>query len=171
MKEKLESLVRKLYRVGISTFKDKKVLAWISLGITVYAIPAFYRIFINLKLPFEEFYTFDFGNKFIPKNLPEKLVVNSFAPGGIGAIISEKFFEKWYNQKLEGMKKYFARVFGSFASSIAWSFVQYLGRSGYLILDGKWFEPFYVYPVNYLIALTLAPLATYAMDKIYEKLI
>jgi hypothetical protein len=65
-----------------STIKNKRVLKWLTLGVTVYGLPAFYRAVTKnpIVLPIIE------SPSYIPNNLLEKLIVNPIFPGGVGAV-------------------------------------------------------------------------------------
>ena len=170
----MKQYLKRLYSIDSlkETLKDKKVLKWLVGGIAIYATPAIYRaVTKNPIVPI--FPLVDLKNPYIPKNLYEKLVVNFFAPGGIGAVIGEKYAGKVYG-KLKGVKKYLTRVGGSVGLTGLWTSLQYLGYSVCNYLNYQWpsggnpFESPNIYPFNILLALTIAPLSPYLIEGIGE---
>lgn len=111
-------------------------------------------------------------NPYIPSNLPEKLIVNFVAPGGVGAVIGETLVNKITEDKISGLKKYISRVSGSLTTTSIWTILQYLGYiQSYIWPHGENpFEGPIVYPFNLFIAITLAPLAPYIADFINSKI-
>ncbi|MEM5836621.1 MAG: hypothetical protein QW451_00545 [Candidatus Aenigmatarchaeota archaeon] len=155
------------------TFKDKRVQKWTVCGIVTYGLPAFYRaITRNPDLPYIPLIVSQ--NEYIPVNLPEKLIVNPIAPGGVGAVIGETFIKKF--KATERIEKYVSRVIGSVATTTIWTSIQYCGHVLCDMLKIQWpsggnpFEPPNVYPFNLLIALTLAPLIPYVVDYLKLKM-
>ena len=119
-----------------------------------------------------EIKSFYWNSIFFPSNLPEKLLINSIAPGGVGAILAEKYVEKVLNKNLAGLKKYLIRTLGSISLTSIWASIQYLGYRLSEIYNiqtpygGNPFESPNVYPINLLIAGTSAVVATYGIDKL-----
>jgi hypothetical protein len=149
-----------------STIKNKRVLKWLTFGVTVYGLPAFYRAITKnpIVLP-----TIESSTPYIPSNLLEKLIVNPIFPGSVGAVAGETFANEKYGE-VKGLKKYLVRVAGSLSAASVWTLFQYVGYQICDILKFEWpsggnpFETSIVYPFNLTIALTLAPLAPYLAE-------
>jgi hypothetical protein len=121
--EKLSKLGKALYE----TVKDPGVLKW-ELGSTaLYATPATIRFITkNPVIPVLNF-PGSSPSPYLPPNLVEKLVVNSFFPGGAGGVAGEIFFSKYMNKPLHGKAKYLSRLTGSLTQYVGWTSIQYLG--------------------------------------------
>lgn len=172
----ISEYLKKVPRSVKESFKSKKVLKWLFGGMSIHATSAAYKFILGSKgfLPANE--SFYIGSIYFPSGMTESLVVNVFARGAIGAVFGEKFFESLLEKKLSGLKKYFARLTGSFASVTAWIALQYAGyvlseKYSIVSLYGK--NPFEgpdVCPSNYLIALLISPLVPYAAEYLYSNL-
>ena len=173
MKSNIKRLIGELYEILKSSFyviKDEEVNKWIYVGITAYGLPALYRYLTRdptLPFPFIQIKT---NNEYIPSNLIEKLVVNSIFPGGVGAVIGEKLISKLKNQKIKDLEKYVSIAMGSLATTSIWTLIQYVGHVLSDMRKYEWpsggnpFEGPNVYPFNFLIALTVAPLTPYIAE-------
>jgi hypothetical protein len=86
-----------------NTIKNKRVLKWLTFGVTVYGIPAFYRAITRnpIVLP-----TIESPTPYIPNNPLEKLIVNPIFPGSVGAVAGETFASEKYG-KLKGFEGIF----------------------------------------------------------------
>lgn len=177
MNEKV--FVRKLYEIkGFAsktfstlkeTLKEERVWKWIGIGIVAYGLPALYRyITKNPNLPYMPLV--DTPYEYIPSNLPEKLIINSIAPGGVGAVIGETFVKNFTKKESKKLRKYLSRVSGSLTTTSVWAAIQYAGYYICDILKYEWpsggnpFEPPIIYPFNLFIAASLAPFVPYIAD-------
>ncbi|MEM5811589.1 MAG: hypothetical protein QXG91_02505 [Candidatus Aenigmatarchaeota archaeon] len=158
-------MYREIYN-GIKKEK-RKIIEWLIGGATIYGTPAIYRYITRSPILLPEIETLP---PYIPSNLLEKLIVNSVAPGGVGAIIGEAAFNK-------SIRKYIRRIMGSVSLTSIWTLIQYIGYYICDIIKYEWpsggnpFESPNTYPFNLLMALTIAPLFPYLIDYFHSKFI
>ncbi|MCJ7561106.1 hypothetical protein MUO79_10905 [Candidatus Bathyarchaeota archaeon] len=92
---------------------------------------------------------------YIPGNLVEKILINSFFPGGAGGVAGETLVNNYKGEAIKGKTKYLTRLGGALLQTAAWSTFQYWG---YLLLisgphgSGNLFEHPVVFPINFLLA-------------------
>ena len=137
-----------------ATFKNKRFWLWQIAGAIIYAIPVAYRFATkSVAIPFLNFPGFWIGY-YIPGNFLEKLLVNSFFPGGAGGIAGEVFFTNFRGEPKTRKSKYLRRLTGAWLETGAWSGLQLIGYS--LVILGPYgsnlFEYAGVYPINFTLA-------------------
>ena len=145
----------KLRRTIESTLRNKGFWKWEIGGAILYGIPAAIRFATKsnyipiLSLP---------GiwiSHYIPGNLVEKILINSFFPGGAGGVAGETLISNYKGEAIKGKTKYLTRLGGALLQTAAWSTFQYWG---YLLLisgphgSGNLFEHPVVFPINFLLA-------------------
>jgi len=145
-----------------ATLRSRRFWLWQIAGAIIYAIPVAYRFATkSVAIPFLNFPGFWIGY-YIPGNFLEKLLVNSFFPGGAGGVAGEVFFEGYSGAPLTRRSKYFRRLVGAFIETGAWSAFQFIGYL--LIIIGPYgsnlFEFAGVFPINF----TLAALSIFTPD-------
>ena len=75
-----------------ATLRSRRFWLWQIAGAIIYALPVAYRFATkSVAIPFLNFPGFWIGY-YIPGNFLEKLLVNSFFPGGAGGVAGEVFF-------------------------------------------------------------------------------
>jgi len=135
--------------------KSRRFWLWAICGAVIYAIPATIRIITgNVILPVLSLAATPWIGMYIPANLIEKILVNAFFPGAVGAIGGEVFFSNLRSKTLVGREKYIARLTGALVAVALWSLIQLSG--GILDIAGSWggnlFEYPSVFPLNFLLA-------------------
>ena len=138
-----------------AVFRSKRFWIWAIAGAIIYAIPAAVRLATgSVILPVLSWVATPWIGMYIPGNLVEKILVNAFFPGAVGAVGGEIFFSNLDSSTLIGRKKYFARLSGALLAVAIWSLIQLTG--GLLGAVGTWggnlFEYPTVYPLNFLLA-------------------
>src|SRR5271157_3784609 len=94
--------------------KSRRFWVWGICGAAIYAIPAAIRIATgSVVLPVLSLVATPWVGYYIPPNLVEKILVNSFFPGGAGAVAGEIFFSNAKSKILVGREKYVARLCGA----------------------------------------------------------
>jgi len=137
-----------------ATLISKRFWLWQIGGAIIYVLPATYRFATkSVAIPILNFPGFWIGY-YIPGNFLEKLLVNSFFPGGAGGVAGEVFFTKYRGAITSRRSKYLRRLAGAFLETAAWSVFQYIGYS--LVIKGPYgsnlFEYAGVYPINFTLA-------------------
>jgi len=145
-----------------ATFRSRRFWLWQIAGVIIYALPAAYRFATkSVAIPFLNFPGFWIGD-YIPGNFLEKLLVNSFFPGGAGGIAGEVFFSEYSGVPVTRRKKYVRRLSGAFVETGVWSAFQFIGYS--MVIMGPYgrnlFEYAGVFPINF----TLAALSIFTPD-------
>ena len=151
-----------LFNAAKATFRSRRFWIWQVAGVIIYGIPAAIRFATgNVAIPILNFPGFWIGH-YIPGNFVEKLLVNSFFPGGAGGIAGEVFYNNYRGIEARGRTKLIHRLVGAFAWTGAWSVFQFIGYSFYI--NGPYgsniFEYVGVYPINF----TLAALSVFTPD-------
>ena len=134
---------------------SKRFWLWAICSAVIYAIPATIRVLTgNVKLPLLSLAATPWIGMYVPSNLIEKILVNAFFPGAVGAIGGEIFFSSAWAKVLAGRKKYYARLGGALVAVAVWSLIQLSG--GLIGARGSWggnlFEYPSVFPLNFLLA-------------------
>jgi hypothetical protein len=108
----------------------------------------------NVVLPLLSLLETPWIGVYVPGNLVEKILVNSFFPGGAGGIAGEIYFSNVNAKNLNRREKYVARLKGALLATAAWSLIQFSGDL--LSISGSWggnlFEYPSVFPLNFLLA-------------------
>ncbi len=138
-----------------ATLRSKRFWLWQIAGIVIYLIPVAVRFATkSVAIPILNFPGFWIGH-FIPGNFLEKFLVNSFFPGGAGAIAGEIFFSTYLGKADDGLSKHLYRLMGALLAVSAWSGLQLMGYS--LSFMGPYgsniFEHAIVFPINFLLAM------------------
>jgi hypothetical protein len=146
----------------IATLRSRRFWLWQIAGVIIYALPAAYRFATkSVAIPILNFPGFWIGY-YIPGNFLEKLLVNSFFPGGAGGVAGEVFFGEYSGAPATRRGKYTRRLAGAFLETGAWSAFQFIGYS--LVITGPYgsnlFEYAGVFPINF----TLAALSVFTPD-------
>jgi hypothetical protein len=137
------------------TLRNKRFWLWELFGAFIYAIPATIRYATGeVTIPILNFPGYWIGH-FIPGNFLEKVLVNSFFPGGAGGVAGEIIISNYKGEAVVGKTKYLARLGGALAQTAVWSAVQFLGY--FLLISGpggSWnlFESVFVFPINFVLA-------------------
>jgi len=144
----------KIAEAFYEAIKNRRVLKWEIGSAALYALPAIARFVTrNPTIPIlnAPYYSL---SPFIPSNLVEKFLVNSFFPGGAGGVVGETLISKYKNESLKGRSKYLARMFGAYLQYSIWTAFQYagyltktIGPHGENVFEGP-----EVYPFNLLLA-------------------
>ena len=104
-----------------ATLRSKRFWIWQISGAIIYAIPVAIRFATkNIAIPILNFPGFWIGH-FIPGNFLEKLLVNTFFPGGAGGVAGETFVNNYKGEAVKGKTKYLARLGGALLQTAAWS--------------------------------------------------
>jgi len=145
-----------------ATLRNRRFWLWQIAGAIIYGLPAVYRFATkSMAIPFLNFPGHWIGY-YIPGNFLEKLVVNSFFPGGAGGVAGEIFFGKYSGPPPTRRSMYLRRLAGAFLETGAWSAFQLMGYS--LVIVGPYgsnlFEYAGVFPINF----TLAALSIFTPD-------
>ncbi|MCW4017291.1 MAG: hypothetical protein NWF00_01190 [Candidatus Bathyarchaeota archaeon] len=143
-----------LRSAATATLKSRRFWIWQLAGVVIYAIPAAIRFSTgSIVIPFLNFPGFWIGH-FIPGNFLEKLIVNSFFPGGAGGIAGEVFFGYCKGKAESWRAVYLRRLVGVLVWTAAWSAFQFFGY--YLFIMGPYgsniFEHVLVFPINFVLA-------------------
>jgi hypothetical protein len=143
-----------LLSAAAATLKSKRFWLWQIAGVIIYAIPVAIRFVTkSVAIPILNFPGFWIGY-FIPGNFLEKLLVNSFFPGGAGGIAGEIFFNNYQGSVAKGKTKHLHRLAGALLETAAWSAFQFAGY--YLLIMGPYgsniFEHALVFPINFALA-------------------
>jgi len=145
-----------------NTLRSRRFWVWQIGGAFIYSIPATIRLVTgNVHLPILSAFMPPWTTPFVPRNIVEKVLVNSFFPGGAGAVAGEVFYRN-KNQHLNRKQKYLARLGGAWIETAAWSLFQFIGYLQNITgsYGGNLFESPYVFPLNF----TLATLAIFTPD-------
>jgi hypothetical protein len=145
-----------------ATLRSRRFWIWQTAGAIIYALPAAYRFATkSIAIPILNFPGFWIGY-YIPGNFLEKLLVNSFFPGGAGGVAGEVFFSKYSGAPATRRSKYLRRLAGAFLETGAWSAFQFIGYQ--LVIIGPYgrnlFEYAGVFPINF----TLAAISIFTPD-------
>jgi hypothetical protein len=145
-----------------ATLRSRRFWLWQSAGVIIYALPVAYRFATkSVAIPILNFPGFWIGD-YIPGNFLEKLLVNSFFPGGAGGVAGEVFFGEYSGAPATRRSKYVRRLAGAFLETGAWSAFQFIGYS--LVIRGPYgsniFEYAGVFPINF----TLAAISVFTPD-------
>ena len=148
----------------IATLKSRRFWLWQIAGVVIYSLPVVYRLTTkSIAIPFLNFPGHWIGY-YIPGNFLEKLLVNSFFPGGAGGVAGEIFFGNFSGAYTSRRSKYLRRLAGAFLETGLWSVFQLIGYQ--LVIVGPYgsnlFEYAGVYPINF----TLAALSIFTPDLI-----
>ena len=147
---------------AVATLKSRRFWLWQIAGGVIYLTPVAIRFATkSVAIPILNFPGFWIGH-FIPGNFLEKLLVNSFFPGGAGSVAGEVFFNNYRGYAAKGKKKYLYRLTGALLETTAWSAFQFTGY--FLSIMGPYgsniFEHVVVFPINF----TLAALSIFTPD-------
>ena len=138
------------------TLRSKRFWLWQISGGVIYALPAVIRLTTgSVVLPILGLLEIPWVDHWIPGNLIEKILVNSFFPGGAGAVAGEIFFTKRnVGRLISRRRKYGYRLIGALTWVTLWSIFQLFGFMANIIgsYGGNIFEYPGVYPLNYLLA-------------------
>ena len=137
-----------------ATLRSKRFWLWEVAGAIIYAIPVAIRFFTkNVTIPILDFPGF-WVDHYIPGNLLEKILVNSFFPGGAGGVAGEILARNYKCEEVKGKKKYLARLGGALLQTAVWSAFQFWGNMQNITgpYGGNVFEYPMVYPLNFLLA-------------------
>src|SRR5208283_4735916 len=97
-----------------SMVRSRRFWRWMIGGAVIYAIPAAIRIATgSVILPVLSLVATPWIGMYVPANLVEKILVNAFFPGGVGAVAGEIFFSNFKSKVLVGREKYLARLSGA----------------------------------------------------------
>jgi hypothetical protein len=138
----------------VATLKSKTFLLWLIAGIAIYAMPAAIRFATGrVEISILNFPGF-WIDHFIPGNMLEKVLVNAFFPGGVGAVAGEIFFTNYKSVEMKGKTKYLARLSGALLLTGVWSAFQFWGYSLSIAMSygGNIFESYFVFPINFVLA-------------------
>ena len=137
------------------TLRSRRFWIWQIIGIMIYAIPAVVRITTgNVLLPILSLLEIPWIGHYVPGNLVEKILVNSFFPGGAGAVAGEIYFSFRKGPSETKLRLYKYRLLGALLWVTVWSFFQLIGYVQNIIgsYGGNLFEYPGVYPLNFLLA-------------------
>jgi len=87
----------------------------------------------SIAIPLLNFPGFWVGH-FIPGNFLEKLLGNSFFPGGAGAVAGEIFINSYRDDTIMGKTKYLHRLSGALLETTARSAFQFTGYAFYIMM-------------------------------------
>ena len=137
-----------------ATLKSRRFWLWQTAGAIIYLIPVAIRFATkSVAIPILNFPGFWIGH-FIPGNLLEKFLVNSFFPGGAGGVAGEIFFNNYRGTTAKGKTKHLHRLAGALLETAVWSTLQFAGY--YLLIMGPYgsnvFEHAIVFPINFVLA-------------------
>jgi hypothetical protein len=152
----------KFRRAIAKTLKNKRFWKWELGGAILYGIPAAIRFITkNPIIPILNLPGF-WIDHYIPGNLVEKILVNSFFPGGAGGVAGEILVSNYKDEAVRGKTKYLARLSGALVQTAAWSTFQFLGYYQGIMgpYGGNIFEHAVVFPFNF----TLAALSIFTPD-------
>jgi len=138
------------------TLRSRRFWIWQIIGITIYAIPAVVRITTgNVLLPILSLLEIPWIGHYVPGNLVEKILVNSFFPGGAGAVAGEIYFSFRKSPPETKLRLYKYRLLGALLWVTVWSVFQLIGYVQNIIgsYGGNLFEYPGVYPLNFLLAI------------------
>jgi hypothetical protein len=151
------------FRTAIAkTLKSKRFWKWELGGAILYSIPAAVRFITkNPIIPILNLPGF-WIDHYIPGNFVEKILVNSFFPGGAGGVAGEVFFGNYKDEVVKRKTRYLARLGGALVQTAVWSIVQFLGYYQGIMTPygGNIFEHAVVFPFNF----TLASLSIFTPD-------
>ena len=139
---------------AVATLRSRRLWLWEIAGAILYGIPVAIRFATkNVSIPILNFPGFWIGH-FIPGNFLEKLLVNSFFPGGAGGIAGETFISNFKTGAVRGKTKYFSRLAGALFQTAAWSAFQIWGYLFFVTgpYGGNVFEHPIVFPINFALA-------------------
>lgn len=139
-----------------NTLHSKRFWLWQVSSAVIYALPAMIRLTTgSVVLPILGLLEIPWVDHWIPGNLIEKILVNSFFPGGAGAVAGEIFFtNRNAGRSISRQRKYGYRLVGALIWVTVWSIFQLFGFMANIIgsYGGNIFEYPGVYPLNYLLA-------------------
>ena len=149
----------KLDSAAVATLRSKRFWIWQLWGIIIYGIPVAIRFATgSVEIPFLNFPGFWIGH-YIPGNILEKILVNSFFPGGAGGVAGELFVSNYKEKAVGGKSKYLSRLGGALLQTGLWSAFQLWGFSLMILgpwsIGGEWgniFEHYLVFPFNFTLA-------------------
>ena len=149
----------KLGSAVAATLRSRRFWVWQLWGILIYGMPAVIRFATgSVEIPFLNFPGSWIGH-YIPGNMLEKVLVNSFFPGGAGGVAGELFVSNYKDKAVDGKSKYLSRLGGALLQTGLWSMFQLWGYS--LMIFGPWstggewgniFEHYLVFPFNFTLA-------------------
>lgn len=145
----------KLASALVAMLRSKRFWIWELGGALIYALPVLVRYATGSnEIPILNFPGF-WIDHLIPGNLLEKVLVNSFFPGGAGAVAGMIFASYYRTGGVWGKKLYSARLGGALGQTGLWSLLQFVGYS--LMISGPgggWnlFESVFVFPINFVLA-------------------
>lgn len=157
---------------------NKEQVAWLVGGVSVYAAPALFRAVTKITEIFPHFYELPW---YLPPNIIEKGIVNSFFPGATASVVigdtkwkPYRSFIKSLSKKigLEKYEKFVGRFTGAAIGTTLWTAFQ---AAGY-VQDYLWphggnaFEDPSVYPFNIAIGLA-STLVPYGVEKLKSRLL
>ena len=138
-----------------ATLKSRRFWLWLIIGIIIYLIPVAIRFATkSVAIPILDFPGFWIGHV-IPGNFLEKLLVNSFFPGGVGAVAGEILFTNYIGKPVDRTSKHLYRLMGALVAVSVWSGLQFLGYSLFIMgpYGSNVFEHALVFPLNFLLAM------------------
>ena len=149
----------KLGSAAVATLRSKRFWIWQLWGIIIYGIPVAIRLATgSVEIPFLNFPGFWIGH-YVPGNMLEKVLVNSFFPGGAGGVAGELFVSNYKEKAVGGKSKYLSRLGGALIQTGLWSAFQLWGFSLMILgpwsIGGEWgniFEHYLVFPFNFMLA-------------------
>lgn len=155
-----------------SLIKNKK---WILAGIALYIAPVLYRFLAKssvVPILNSTLFLFHQNSQITPVNL-ETLGLTFLIPSVVGALVGVSFLEHVFDRRFTGFEKYLARVFGSVSLAFLWVAVHFIGSSFFNPVapwGGQLFAGSNFYARNLLIALVAAPLVTYVIELLYNRI-
>jgi hypothetical protein len=144
------------FQAIVRTLRSKRFWIWQIAGAFIYAVPVIIRLATgNVVLPLLGLLETPWVDHYVPGNLVEKILVNAFFPGGVGAVAGEVFF--YYaksGRAISRRQKYGHRLAGALLWTTAWSLFQLWGNMQNIwgSYGGNLFEYPMVYPLNFLLA-------------------
>ncbi len=139
-----------------ATLHSRRFWIWQLAGAAIYAIPALIRITTgNVLLPGLSLLATPWVGHYIPANLIEKIIVNSFFPGAAGAVAGEIYFGfRNGGEAVSKRQKYLWRLAGAMVWVSLWSLFQLIGYLAAIMgtWGGNLFEYPGVYPLNFGLA-------------------
>jgi len=142
-----------LRAAAVCMLSSKRFWLWEIAGILIYGIPVAIRFATSsVVIPILNFPGHWIG-PFIPGNLLEKVIVNSFFPGGAGAVAGEIFMNTHRGTIAKGKWLYGSRLLGAFAQTAAWSAFQFFGYTLFIMgpYGSNIFEHPVVFPINFVL--------------------
>jgi hypothetical protein len=137
------------------TVKSRRFWVWQLGSVLIYSVPATIRITTgNIHLPILSMFMVPWVSPYVPGNIVEKILVNSFFPGGAGAVAGEIFFTNAHGKAFSNRQKYLARLGGALLWTTGWSLFQFWGYMQNITgsYGDNLFESPLVFPLNFLLA-------------------